>query len=271
MTESYYDLTKNPITKQRRQKLVRDDDWIRQFLQRALVGQLATRWEGQPFVTPTSFWYDRDTHRIYFHSNIVGRMRANIEHFPDACFAASELGRMLPANTAVEFSLQFRSVMAFGKVRILTEEAEQKYALYGLITRYFPQMRAGEHYRPITDTDLARTSTYAFEIESWSGKENWDDQAEQSADWAPLPAEWLPGFLEANYGQPPEDRDAIIRLVMERVRAEGTPEVQQAQITILDIAGDIATVKAASAGFVQYLHLNRANGTWHILNTLSTS
>ncbi|GAB4492318.1 MAG: hypothetical protein OHK0031_15360 [Anaerolineales bacterium] len=41
-------------------------------------------------------------------------------------------------------------------------------------------------YRPITEQELARTSVYALMIESWSGKENWPEQAEQSAEWKPL-------------------------------------------------------------------------------------
>jgi hypothetical protein len=32
---------------------------------------------------------------------------------------------------------------------------------------------------------------YAITIESWSGKENWPEQAEQSEEWEPLAAEWL--------------------------------------------------------------------------------
>jgi hypothetical protein len=41
-------------------------------------------------------------------------------------------------------------------------------------------MRVGHECRPITDQELARTSVYAMTVESWSGKENWPEQAEQS-------------------------------------------------------------------------------------------
>jgi hypothetical protein len=33
---------------------------------------------------------------------------------------------------------------------------------------------------------LRATSVYAIAIESWSGKENWDERAEQSDEWPPL-------------------------------------------------------------------------------------
>jgi nitroimidazol reductase NimA-like FMN-containing flavoprotein (pyridoxamine 5'-phosphate oxidase superfamily) len=44
-------------------------------------------------------------------------------------------------------------------------------------------MTSGEDYRPITDEELKRTSVYAIAIESWSGKRNWPQQADQSNEW----------------------------------------------------------------------------------------
>ncbi len=47
-------------------------------------------------------------------------------------------------------------------------------------------MTPGKEFRPITDQELARTTVYALVIDSWSGKENWAGQAEQSLDWPSL-------------------------------------------------------------------------------------
>jgi nitroimidazol reductase NimA-like FMN-containing flavoprotein (pyridoxamine 5'-phosphate oxidase superfamily) len=186
-----YSLDVTPANDQRIPEHARGDAWIREFLHRARVGHVATRWDDQPFITPTTFWYDEERHEIVFHSNIFGRIRANIERHERVCFEASECGRFLPSNVALEFSNQYRSVIAFGTARILEDAEEKRNALYGLITKYFPRMRAGEEYRPITDKELARTSVYAIAIESWSGKENWKEQAEQSDQWARLGEDWL--------------------------------------------------------------------------------
>jgi nitroimidazol reductase NimA-like FMN-containing flavoprotein (pyridoxamine 5'-phosphate oxidase superfamily) len=175
-----------PINQSRRPERSCDDAWTRDFLARALVGHIATHWDEQPFITPTNFWYDPERHEIYFHSNIVGRIRANCERHPEVCFEASEVGKQLPSNVALEFSVQYESVIAFGKVRILEDPAEQRRALDGLLRKYFPDMIPGEHYRPITDQELKRTSVYAITIESWSGKRNWPEKALQSPDWPPL-------------------------------------------------------------------------------------
>ena len=185
------DYSTSPTAHQRLREYKRDDDWIRAYLHEAKVGHIASTWDDQPFLNPSTFWYDEANQRIIFHSNIAGRVRANIERNPKVCLEASELGKLLPSNIALEFSLQYRSVMVFGTACILEDPDEMRNALYGLIRKYFPEMEAGKEYRPITDKELQRTSVYEIQIESWSGKENWNEHADQSDEWPALGEEWF--------------------------------------------------------------------------------
>jgi uncharacterized protein len=181
----------SPIAFQRRPHLTKDDEWIRAFIKEAKVGHVATSVDGQPFITPTSFWYDEENHQVIFHSNVAGRIRSNIEANPKVSMEASELGRLLPSNVALEFSLQYRSVVIFGTARIIGDPDESRKMLYGLISKYFPGMTAGREYRKITEKELRATSIYAIKIEAWSGKENWDERAEQSNEWPALQEKWF--------------------------------------------------------------------------------
>ena len=181
----------SPTAYQRLPEYKRDDDWIRAFLHAAKVGHIASSLNGQPFLTPSTFWFDEENHQIIFHSNVTGRIRSNLESNPQVCFEASELGKLLPSNVALEFSLQYRSVVVFGTVRLVTDEAEARRVLYGLIQKYFPKMRAGKEFREITDKELKHTSVYAIQIEGWSGKENWKERADQSDEWSPLDEKWF--------------------------------------------------------------------------------
>ena len=181
-----YSLDVTPVNEQRRPQYAMSDEWTGEFLSHVRIGHVATRWDDQPFITPTNFWYDPSRHVIYLHSNIIGRMRANIEQHERVCFEASEYGKFLPSNVALEFSVQYQSAVVFGKIRVLEDAEEKRYALYGLIGKYFPEMRPGKEYRPIMDNELKRTSVYIIVIESWSGKCNWAEQAEQSDEWLPL-------------------------------------------------------------------------------------
>ena len=189
MSRNYEDQT--PTAFQRRPHLTKDNAWIRAFLKEARVGHIATSVDGQSFINPTTFWYDEEHHQIAFHSNVAGRVRSNIETNSKVSMEASELGKLLPSNVALEFSLQFRSVVLFGTARIITDSEESKRLLYGLISKYFPAMTAGREYREITEKELRATSIYAIKIEEWSGKENWEERADQSDEWPALDEKWF--------------------------------------------------------------------------------
>ena len=181
----------SPTAHQRRAHLTKDDAWIRTFLQQARIGHIATSVDGQAYINPTTFWYDAENHQIIFHSNVAARIRSNIEVNPKVSLEASELGKMLPSNVALEFSLQFRSVVVFGRARVISDPSEARRLLSGLLGKYFPHMTAGKEYRDITDKELRATSIYAIKIEEWSGKENWADRADQSDEWPALDEIWF--------------------------------------------------------------------------------
>jgi nitroimidazol reductase NimA-like FMN-containing flavoprotein (pyridoxamine 5'-phosphate oxidase superfamily) len=143
---------------------------IEAFLERASVGFTASSIEDQPFQHVSLFWYEAATRRIYLHTAPEGRTHDNVLRNPRVCFAAAELGRLLPAETALAFSNEYASVIAFGRTRLVESEDEKRHGLQGLLDKYFAQLRPGRDYRAITDSELAATAVYAIEIEAWSGK-----------------------------------------------------------------------------------------------------
>lgn len=156
----------------RADKAVEDEGWIRALLRRAPVGSLATVSDGQPFVNINLFVYDEQARAIYLHTAREGRTRSNVEQNERVCFAVSEMGRLLPADTALEFSVEYAGVVVFGRAGIVTDEHEARRALQLLLDKYAPHLRPGRDYRPITSEELARTSVYRIDIEEWSGKKN---------------------------------------------------------------------------------------------------
>ncbi|WP_425145945.1 pyridoxamine 5'-phosphate oxidase family protein [Deinococcus sp.] len=190
----YYDPAARDPSLSRRPGNRRDDAWIRALLARLEVCRVATRWNDLPFINPTSFVYRPDRHDLAFHSNLAGRLRANIERAgaqaKQVCFEASEIGALLPSNDPLELSMQYRSVVAYGPAALL-EGQDARAALEALSRKYFPQLRVGVELKPISDDDLARTSVYSLKVVRWSGKENWQEQAIQTEEWPALPAELL--------------------------------------------------------------------------------
>lgn len=154
----------------RRDRAIPHEPEVEGLLHRLPVGFIAVADGDQPYLNPNLFWFDAAARRIYFHTAAKGRTRDVIERNPRVCFSAAEMGSLIPADTALEFSTAYASVIAFGAARIVDDEAEQRLALQGLLDKYFPDLHPGVDYRPIVDDELARTSVYAIDIEAWSGK-----------------------------------------------------------------------------------------------------
>jgi len=170
------DYAAQPVNQVRRaDRAIEDEAWIRALLNRAAVGSLATVHEGQPFINSNLFVYHEVSDAIYMHTARYGRTQANIESGESigadrVCFSVTEMGRLLPADEALEFSVEYSGVAIFGSASmIFGDEARQ--ALQLLIDKYFTHMRSGVHYRPIADEELKRTSVYKIQIDSWSGKQ----------------------------------------------------------------------------------------------------
>lgn len=165
------DYAAQPYTAVRRDdRAVNDETWMKTFLHHADVGTLATVYEGQPFVNTNLFYYDEVQHCVYIHTARVGRTRANIDAEQNVCFSIMEMGRLLPADEALEFSVEYAGVTIFGKARVIDEEAEATVALQALLDKYAPHLAAGEDYRPPIPEELKRTSVFRIDIDDWSAK-----------------------------------------------------------------------------------------------------
>ena len=167
MPKDYSALPPNKIRRSDREK---DESWIREMLLAAPYAAIATTHEGRPFINSNLFVYDEEKHAIFFHTAHVGRTRANIEKENRVCLSVFEMGRLLPAKEALEFSVEYTGVVVFGTVSIVEEEKEAIDSLQQLLDKYAPHLTAGKDYRPPIPEELKRTSVFRIDIESWSGK-----------------------------------------------------------------------------------------------------
>lgn len=158
----------------RRRDRGKDDAWVAAFLKRASHGFLATvGHERQPFLNSNLFVYDGSGggRRIYLHTHRTGRTRDNLEAAAKVAFSAVAMGRLLPAPEALEFSVEYAGVVAFGRGRVVEDAEEARAALQMLLDKYAPHLKPGIDYRPTTDDELGRTAVYRIDIETWSGKQ----------------------------------------------------------------------------------------------------
>jgi nitroimidazol reductase NimA-like FMN-containing flavoprotein (pyridoxamine 5'-phosphate oxidase superfamily) len=159
------------IAMRRSDRAMPDDAAIEALLARAPFGVTATSIDDQPFLHTSLYWYDAPARRVYFHTAATGRTLENIRRNPKVCFSVAEIGRLLPGNTAMQFSNEYASVIAFGRAHMLDDMAQKRHGLQGLLDKYFSDLQAGRDYRPITDDELGVTAVFVIDIESWSGKQ----------------------------------------------------------------------------------------------------
>ncbi|GAB4321264.1 MAG: 5-nitroimidazole antibiotic resistance protein NimA [Phototrophicales bacterium] len=168
MAKDYGKLPVNAVRRADRE--VTEEAWIKQFLHSAAVGALATVYDDQPFINTNLFVYDESAHCIYTHTARVGRTQANVAQHQKVCFSIMAMGRMLPADVALEFSVEYAGVMVFGTASIVQDDVEATYALQLLLNKYAPHLKPGQDYRPPVQEELKRTAVYCINIEEWSGK-----------------------------------------------------------------------------------------------------
>lgn len=87
-----------------------------------------------PYAVPISYVYDNDYYKIYFHSAKTGHKIDAIKKCKRASFCLIDKDDII----AEEYTTYFRSVIVFGKVRILEDKEEIRTAIEKLAMKYYP-------------------------------------------------------------------------------------------------------------------------------------
>ncbi len=170
-----HDLT-NIDQMRRKDRQVNDEAWIVDYISNADFGTLATVSEDQPFMTMTVFVYDKNTHAIYLHTSKHGRLFANIVHNKKVCFSLGKMGRLLPADTAREFSNEYTSLVAFGTCDVMTDMKDAKDKMYLLLDKYFPHLKKDDDYKAITQPEIEEIAVFKISIDTWTAKQKIAEQ-----------------------------------------------------------------------------------------------
>lgn len=115
----------------KRQLLSKED--TQKVLYQGTSGVLAVSGDDDyPYAVPLSYVYDG--HKIYFHGAKAGHKLDSIVKNPKASFCVIDKDQIVPD----EYTTYFRSVIVFGTIRILHDEAEKREAIEKLAVKYAP-------------------------------------------------------------------------------------------------------------------------------------
>jgi hypothetical protein len=122
--------------------------------------------DDQPYVTPTSYWRDGDT--LFWHGSAASRMIKRLAEGVAACLTVSHFDGLVLARSGFHHSFNYRSVMAFGRAKPITDVAAKEAALEAFVERVMPGRTA--EIRPASKKELKATTVVAMEIEEAAAK-----------------------------------------------------------------------------------------------------
>ncbi|HWC98324.1 MAG TPA: pyridoxamine 5'-phosphate oxidase family protein [Candidatus Sulfopaludibacter sp.] len=127
--------------------------------------------EGQPVVIPFGYHFDAAVpDRLYLHGTPGGRAISRLESGDPVCVTVTLLDGLVYSRTALHHSMNYRSVVCFGRGRRVTEPAIQQAVYERMVSRYFPGRTPGRDYSIPTPAHLDATSLVEVRIEEMSAK-----------------------------------------------------------------------------------------------------
>src|SRR6266436_2159483 len=143
-------------------------DWatINQILDTGFLAHVGFCVDGQPFVIPTL--YGRDGERLYLHGSAASRMLGELEIGIPACITVTLVDGLVLSRSAFDHSMNYRSVVAFGRATRIVDSAEKIEALRVISEHLIPGRWA--EVRSPSGSELKATTVLEFFIDEVSSK-----------------------------------------------------------------------------------------------------
>jgi nitroimidazol reductase NimA-like FMN-containing flavoprotein (pyridoxamine 5'-phosphate oxidase superfamily) len=156
--------------------------------------------DGHPFVIPTG--YARDGDKLYIHGSQASRMLRTLADGLDACVTVTLVDGLVLARSAFHHSMNYRSVVVFGRAT-LVEDAEEKLTALLALSEHFVRGRWNDVRAP-TESELKATTVLSLPLEEASAKVRTGPPLDDEEDYAlPIWAGVVPLKLVA--GEPIND------------------------------------------------------------------
>lgn len=119
--------------------------------------------DGYPYGVPLSYAYADG--KLYFHSAKTGHKMDAVRKNNKVSFTIIAQDNIVPE----EYTTHFRSVIVFGRVRILETDTEKRAAIEQLAEKYMPDLKEGRLQE--IDREFSRLCMLELTIDHMTGKE----------------------------------------------------------------------------------------------------
>jgi len=167
---------------------------IYKILDEAFICHVGFTVDEQPYVIPTG--YARVGDNLLIHGSGASRMLRAMAWEIDVCVTVTLVDGLVLARSAFHHSINYRSVVIFGKAKVISDEEEKLEALTAFTEHIIPNR--WQDIRPPTPGELKATMVLSLPIEEASAKIRTGQPVDDDEDYSlPVWAGVIPLRLEA--------------------------------------------------------------------------
>lgn len=135
------------------------------MMEKATNGVLAVNGDdGYPFAVPVSFVYKDD--KIVFHCSMEGHKVDAMKKDPKVSFCVVDADNIVPER----FTTMFRSAIAFGKAKLVTEGEDFMWAMKAIGEKYTPKEMDSGGFHKYMKAEDGRFQAVIIEVEHLTAK-----------------------------------------------------------------------------------------------------
>jgi nitroimidazol reductase NimA-like FMN-containing flavoprotein (pyridoxamine 5'-phosphate oxidase superfamily) len=145
---------------------VYDRELVYSILDEGLICDVGFAVEGRPFVIPTG--YARRQDQLYIHGSQASRMLRTLKGGIDVCVTVTLLDGLVLARSAFHHSMNYRSVVVFGRAATIDDLTDKVAALVAFSEHMIPGR--WNDVREPTEQELKATTVLSLPLEEVSAK-----------------------------------------------------------------------------------------------------
>jgi nitroimidazol reductase NimA-like FMN-containing flavoprotein (pyridoxamine 5'-phosphate oxidase superfamily) len=153
---------------------------VYRILDEGLVCHVGFVADGKPVVIPTGYGRRDDT--LYIHGSTASRMFLALAKGAELCITVTLVDGLVLARSAFHHSMNYRSVVIFGKATVLEDPAAKREALRVFTEHVVPGR--WQDIRPPTEKELQATLVLAIPLEEVSAKVRTGSPIDDGEDYA---------------------------------------------------------------------------------------
>jgi len=173
---------------------------VNAILDAGLIAHIGHVVDGNPVVIPTAYWREGD--HVYWHGSSKARMLRTLEEGAPACFEVTLLDGLVVARSAFHKSINYRSVVLYGRPFKVADPDEKLAKLQAFVERLYPGR--WDELRPVSRQELKATTVLGMAIDEGAAKVRTGPPVDDEDDYAaPIWAGVIP--IRTSLGKPLDD------------------------------------------------------------------